>query len=250
MTEMGPEPIYINEDQLKALYIERGFSIERTARCLRVGAMTVWKRLKLAGIPIRTNIKHKEEAKSKIRKAMRGRQLSEEHRSNLSKMAKKRGIPREVIEKAAAARRGRPATYKARLNLLKQAHRMRDDKEYCRGIIKKTLKSLIRKPTKPELAFAGMCLRHNLPYRYVGNGEVMIGTKNPDFINVNGKKEIVEIFGRVFHDPDQSFISRMPYRQTKEGTMEHYETYGFKCIIIWDDELRDESLVLARLGYK
>ena len=38
--------------------------------------------------------------------------------------------------------------------------------------------------------------------------------------------------------------------QHLEGpTMEHYKKYGFNCIIIWGEELKDENKVLARLGY-
>lgn len=103
-------------------------------------------------------------------------------------------------------------------------------------------------PNKPEQAFIDICKKHNLPYKFVGDGEFMLGGKNPDFINVNGKKEVVEIFGRAFHSPLETFREDLPYHQTYKGCIEHYKQYGFNCIIIWDDEIGCEDLVLRRLG--
>ena len=47
------------------------------------------------------------ESREKLRLAQTGRVFSEEHRKNISASAKKRGVPRAVLEKAWAASRGR-----------------------------------------------------------------------------------------------------------------------------------------------
>jgi hypothetical protein len=47
------------------------------------------------------------ESREKLRLAQTGRVFSEEHRKNISASAKKRGMPRAVLEKAWAASRGR-----------------------------------------------------------------------------------------------------------------------------------------------
>ena len=39
---------------------------------------------------------------------------------------------------------------------------------------------------------------NNLEYDFVGDGKIMIGTKNPDFINIKIKK-IIEVFGDYWH---------------------------------------------------
>lgn len=104
------------------------------------------------------------------------------------------------------------------------------------------------KPSSLEKEFIALCDKYGLPFQYVGDGEVIIGGKNPDFLNINGKKQVVEIFSRVFHDPDKTFRREIPYHQTYGGTKAHYEQYGFDCVIIWDEEFEDENLILDRLG--
>ena len=86
---------------------------------------------------------------------------------------------------------------------------------------------------------------NNLPFRYVGNGEVIIGTLNPDFIHLNDDK-IIEVFGRVFHDP---LVSpwEIPIKRQYEGRINYYEGLGYSCLILWDDELNDSDYVLERV---
>jgi hypothetical protein len=33
----------------------------------------------------------------------------------------------------------------------------------------------------------------NIPFKYTGNGSFIIGFKNPDFVNINGKKICLEL---------------------------------------------------------
>lgn len=100
--------------------------------------------------------------------------------------------------------------------------------------------------TKPELRFMEICEKHSLPFKYVGNGQIWINGKNPDFINIDGRKEVVEIFGRYWHSPLSN--KNVPYERTYKGTIEHYKEYGFKCKIFWDDELKNEQKVITRLS--
>ena len=93
-----------------------------------------------------------------------------------------------------------------------------------------------------------ICKKHNLPYKYVGNGKFWIEGRNPDFIESNGKKVVVEVFGRYWHSA--LYSRKIPYRLTQEGTLKHYKKYGFKCIILWDNELKNEQLVLEHLKQK
>ena len=108
------------------------------------------------------------------------------------------------------------------------------------------------RPNIPEQRFLKIIEKHNLPYRYTGDGEVWIGSKNPDFIEAtNGKKEVIEIFGEVFHSPLFTFKESIPYHQTYHGTIDHYKKYGFKCHIFWDRDVMGEhaeDIVLNKLG--
>lgn len=112
---------------------------------------------------------------------------------------------------------------------------------------KKNLKALMKRPTRLEENFIKIINKNKLPYKYVGDGEFILGGKCPDFLNCDGKKQVIEIFGRVFHDPKKTFKKEIPHHQTEKGTIEHYEKYGFKCLIIWEEELTNENKILAKL---
>jgi len=75
-----------------------------------------------------------------------------------------------------------------------------------------------------------------LPFKYVGDGKVWLGKCNPDFINYNGKKQVIEVFGVYWH-PIFDVAQRM----------EAFRQYGFNTLIIWQDELVNERLVLKKL---
>ncbi len=105
------------------------------------------------------------------------------------------------------------------------------------------------RPNGPETLFINICQKYNLPYKYVGDGTFWIESKNPDFINTNGEKIIIEINGIYWH------LIKFQYREpnlTREQVeireKKHFENLGYKCIIIWDDELSDENLVLSKFN--
>ena len=58
------------------------------------------------------------------------------------------------------------------------------------SLMKAILKGLIKRPTSWEKIIIDLCEKYNLPFRYVGNGQVIINYGNPDFICTNGQKKI------------------------------------------------------------
>lgn len=89
-------------------------------------------------------------------------------------------------------------------------------------------------PTKPERAIMDICKKFELPYKYVGDGQVWLGNRNPDFINTNGRRQVIEMLGTYWH----------PLFDGAER-LEHYKQFGFDCLVIWEDELKN-SLSLER----
>lgn len=65
-------------------------------------------------------------------------------------------------------------------------------------------------------------------FKYVGDGDTIIGHKNPDFININGKKQLIELFGAWWHEEDEV-----------DKRIEYFKQYGFSTLIIWEKELKD-----------
>ena len=98
-----------------------------------------------------------------------------------------------------------------------------------------------RTPNKPEKSLNKL-LNKILPkeYKYTGNNEIIIGTFNPDFINVNGQKKIIELYGDYWHNLPNN-IKRNKRR------IKTYKKYGYKTLIIWEYELKNLDKVKEKI---
>jgi len=108
---------------------------------------------------------------------------------------------------------------------------------------KKMFKKFQARPTGHEL-YLDFLLQNHFPdeWRYVGNGEVIIGGKCPDFINVNGKKQVIELFGEYWHKG-----KRIPYNRTEAGRKKVFRRIGFNALVIWSAELSDERKLIEKI---
>ena len=113
--------------------------------------------------------------------------------------------------------------------------------------IKASMKALHIRPNKPETEL-NILLQQLFPneYKFVGDGSFLIERKCPDFVNVNGKKKIIELFGRVFHNPKKSFF-KIPYERTEQGRIELFKKNGFDTLIVWDSELDNVPVLSEKL---
>ncbi len=109
------------------------------------------------------------------------------------------------------------------------------NKEFRERNIRNALSGLFKRPTSLERQMIDIVQKHNLPYKYVGDGSFLIGWKNPDFINVNGEKKCVEV-ANTFHHKEN-------YPQKR---IEHFEKWGWDCVVFRTDKL-NESEVLEKL---
>ncbi|MDD5701588.1 MAG: hypothetical protein PHU23_06000 [Dehalococcoidales bacterium] len=106
--------------------------------------------------------------------------------------------------------------------------------EYRARVIAGRLKN--RKPTGPENKFINLINKYNLPYKYTGNGTFIIAGLNPDFININGEKIAVDIFGDYWHT-----IKADKETYNEDGRRKVFTSYGWKLIVIWEKELNKLS---------
>lgn len=104
------------------------------------------------------------------------------------------------------------------------------------------VQALHLKPNKGEILLDTI-LQQNFPgcWKYTGDGldGTQIGGKIPDWINVNGKKAVLELFGDFWHQEKT---------RTVEATAKHYKKYGFACLIIDYRELREPRKVRSKVG--
>lgn len=99
-------------------------------------------------------------------------------------------------------------------------------KEYREKVIKNSLRALRLRPTSFEKKIIDLCKKYNLPFRYIGNGQIIIAGKNPDFINTNGKKLLIETFCKFWH-PKNYVVSRTSL----------FKNYGYGCLFLDDDDI-------------
>jgi hypothetical protein len=93
------------------------------------------------------------------------------------------------------------------------------------------------RPTNPEKQVLAILERY-FPneWKYVGNGEFSLGRLVPDFMNVDGKKKLIEVFGDYWHKGENP-----------EVRIARFEEYGFKTLILWEHEIRDTGTVIRKI---
>ncbi len=91
-------------------------------------------------------------------------------------------------------------------------------------------------PNGIETALIALLEKNGLPFKYTGNGEVWFGNRNPDFINTDGRKQAIELFGTYWH----------PVFDVANRT-EHYKQYGIDCLVIWEDELANPPRLIQKI---
>lgn len=111
------------------------------------------------------------------------------------------------------------------------------DPEWAAKRVQKIVASRHSRPNKVEMVLSELLDKH-FPdeWRYVGDGSFTIGRLNPDFINVNGKKQVIELFGTYWHKPEEEQVR-----------IDIFADFGFSTIIIWESELADLDAVVSRV---
>lgn len=147
------------------------------------------------------------------------------------------GIPTRSLLEAQKIAQGKP---ERKRKASETGHKVfRDNPE----LIKRCLP---QKPNEKEKAL-DLFIQAHFPneWKYVGNGEVDLGGRYPDWINVNGKKQVIELFGAYWHDP---FVNpKIGFRKTEVATQYHYNQYGFGCLVIWQNELKKPRKLLEKI---
>lgn len=113
----------------------------------------------------------------------------------------------------------------------------------------KRLQAAIKQPNKQERKLETL-LEKWFPseWKFVGDGEVILGGLNPDFINCNGKKQIIEFFGCWYHGcPIHHPEKKVHWQDTEVGKKVIFSRYGFQTLVIWEHELGDERAIVEKV---
>lgn len=193
---------------------------------------------------------------SKIGRRIKTHVTSDVHKEHLSQALKGRTYSLETIDKMSKSHRGispgnkgKKASLEIRRKIslaqkgkkrgnvpINVRHKIAEslkkkwqNKEYRELALKKIISANMKKPTKPEVRL-GQIIEEVCPsqYKYVGNGVCIIGGKIPDFLNVNGQKKVIEMYGTYWHR-----------NHNPQDRINHFKDYGYDCLIIWQHELKE-----------
>ena len=110
-----------------------------------------------------------------------------------------------------------------------------------------TLKRFIAKPNSKEKKLDTI-LQQNFPKEFKLNvkGGVVIGGKIPDFVNVNGRKMLVELFGDYWHGKRVTGRGKEYEVQRRKDI---FKRWGFSTLVIWESELVNPDRVIRRVAF-
>lgn len=192
--------------------------------------------------------KHSEESKRKMSKSKIGRWVGENSPSyGKPKSEETKRKLSEALKGRLSPNKGIPCSEEAKKKVSRANKLNWSNPEFVKRMYK--LRSEKPKPNKVEKKLRQL-LNKIQPHDWKYNGDfsqgISIGGKIPDFVNVNGKKAVIELFGQYWHSP--LFNQNVPQHRTYDATIKHYKKYGFDCLIIWDEELQHMEQVKEKIG--
>lgn len=226
-----------SKDELLELYFVRGFGTTTIAKMYGVCDEAIRKCL------LRYFGKTRSNSEAQALRKKREWQ-SEEYRSDTLDMMNSN----EYKAKMSNAKLGHHDMTEAGKNNCSRKQKIKwADLEYRNRLVKAAKMGLKIRPNKPEQRVIDIIKKYNLPYVYVGDGSVVIYGYCPDFINCDGKKKIIEVFGRAFHDEARTFRDSIPDYGTEDGRKAMFSKLGYDTLVLWDDELSSEDEIVNRL---
>jgi len=104
------------------------------------------------------------------------------------------------------------------------------EKVYRENTIRAILRGLVKRPTSFEQKIIDLCEKYSLPFKYVGNGAVIINYVNPDFIATNNKKLLIETYCSFFHPTNY-----------EEKRSERFAKCGYKTLFLNENDIESEK---------
>lgn len=112
------------------------------------------------------------------------------------------------------------------------------------------LNAVYKKPNKAEVYFDEILNKHFLSdWEYTGDGKEkeLLEPFNgliPDWIHQDGKRMVLELFGDYWHSPE---VIGDDWERSELGKIMIYNSLGYRCLVIWEHELKDEQAVVAKV---
>jgi hypothetical protein len=172
----------------------------------------------------RGNLPRSPETRKKMSISHTGQTRTDEQKQNISKSLKGKLFTEEHIKNLKGRKCGAPSV-ETKKKLSDAGEKNWQDPEYAAMMCK----AQGRLPNKAELKLNGI-LSNLYPgeWKYVGDGQFFISGKCPDFVNVNGQKKIIELFGDYWHKG-----------QNPQDRIDTFKPFGYDTLIVWENELKN-----------
>lgn len=171
--------------------------------------------------------------------------VSETTRAKISFASVGRKQSIETIEKRRVALKGRSVSEEVRraIGLKNREHML--EKWRDPAYVLKYMEYRQTQPNKIERQVEALLDEHFPDFQYNGDGSlgVVLAGLVPDFVNVNGAKKVIEVFGSYWH--------RRPgikWHQTEIGRTTSYNSVGFSCLILWENEVKNTKALVEKIG--
>jgi len=199
---------------------------------------------------------HSEASRKKMSESHKGVPLSEKHRASIGKKSiqvwagKSNQDRKRWAENISAGEKGKPPMNPEalkRMAMTKRGKRCSPKTEFTSegmkilhrdpAYMEKVRKALNIKPNKPETAILNLLnLLYPGEWKYTGDFSFTINGKCPDFVNCNGQKKIIELFGDYWHRGEKA-----------EDRAAVFSPFGYRTLVIWERELKKPDLVINKI---
>lgn len=198
----------------------------------------------------RTNMLGKHHSKKSRRKmslSHKGKKLSKEHKREIGKSVSKTLSKPGMKEKWSLKTEKTWKNPVIREKRTKAIIKTMGTSEYQ----KKQQKARHLHPNIPEQLLINIINQYLLPFTYTGNYSFFVGIKNPDFHGNDGHShQVINLFGVYWHlskvrnDENNPDLTR---EDIEKRCIEYYKKHGYSCLIIWEDELKNEVGIVNKI---
>jgi len=98
------------------------------------------------------------------------------------------------------------------------------------------LRGLMRRPTSFERIVIDIIHDFNLPFKYVGDGALIIANLNPDFISTDGSMKLIEVYARWCHKSDYELNRAVRFKDC-----------GYDVMFLDDDDIRSRDVCKEKI---
>lgn len=165
----------------------------------------------------------------------KGKRMPIEVRQKMSKAQKGKTLSKTTRKKISEAykRRWEDPVYRAKMSVMVKAKWQ--DPEYVGKVTEKRVVACLLKPNKKEIELIKLFREHSLPFKYVGDGKLVIDRFIPDFSDGNGK--LIELYGNYWHRNDNP-----------QERIDFFRERGYDCLVIWESELESKDDLLEKIN--